>query len=1318
MSGRKRSWAHITSGATFEALGTAIIALESPGAKLFGRRGKDGGQDARSADGKTVFQAKHHESEAAKDAIADALAEADKIERYRDPSHGRYEQWKKAEHWQLVTNVVFNPTDQQHWDEKVVPRFQKLKLEADYWEQEDLNGFLDKYAWIDRSFFENEIRVFQTVAEARERFADEEPFLPRAAETAFVGRDAELRSMKEFLNGSKSFLLVNGSGGIGKTRLLIEVGEDIESEGEWQVLWANVASLSVSGSWFEAIVPERKTLLLVDEPDDPKLLQVLAEQLGPRVGRLATWKIFVAVRSPKDPVLRYFHGPRRASQVQELRLGDLASTASVDMCRGLLEGKVPAEALDAASKAIAKQFSGHPIWITLAVHLVESFGDWQKLPTTSQELAREYIKEVVEKQDTFPPQDVERVLRWLALAGNINRESLGTMDLLAERAGVDDGAKLGAIVNRLIERRALVERGAHKRIVEVKPDVIRDRILIDWLTAEVGGDSNPRMPTKAARDLANAAIDAFIADKFAFPDRITLTALARAELVLRLDEERVDLLAPFWNRLNEALPKLSAQKRVDLIDVLLQIAPFRPREISECVRFLRMNPVETERVATIFRTRDVGQRDVLLALPWLEFHAALGASEDDCTAVVQELCSLVIAENEVTGGNPPNDGKRAGGLLNRVLEGGPQFVSSFDAAARASALSVLEPMATADPTAGGAVLINALIVPLVSVERMQSWSSANAFHWRRHVISPDEDAFTIRTDVLHRVRSLLESSETPLGSRVLLWKVIVESHRSVNSAHETDGDAELLENLRWARTVLQSASLEELRVARDLWDWHLEFDQRPEIKEQAEALEALYRANDVAREFEQLLHWDEPALMDERHAQKARELSLLDSSAVEGFLARGLLFLGDASEVRRLLGVAFQLGRLGHEKPVTPDFVQAALRDANKKAHVEFALEVLAGWMFDVRKNGGANPVALITTWFGWCVDDSQRVSLLQRLFAWYGQAADKGAEEQRFLRESDELFMRARRGPEYIACVSYTFWFEWDNYTQCMQRALDAMPPEQVTHAIALLIDGVDRGLRLDKEAQPPHQLGRWLLDQMLRLPSLDSIGGNTEWHVNEIIKRVGRVETRWLLDALRIRATMEQNEPFGNYGGVGHSVQLTEYVVALSRADVGNEESVALINALFGYLSDRGSIGYRLPDILHGVDPEGLLVPDAIADRVTRAVGYDQLAQLARLGEGYVAGTAPWRVIAKAVVRASAQVGERERRSLFHALGDPGPRSWSGTPGEVAPAFTSALEVARARRDAETDDALRPYWDWYVSVAQAQFDEEVERAKEERGE
>src|SRR5262249_27561760 len=56
-----RNWGLITSGATFEALATTLIFFEDPKAALFGRRGKDGGQDARSGDGARVFQAKHHE---------------------------------------------------------------------------------------------------------------------------------------------------------------------------------------------------------------------------------------------------------------------------------------------------------------------------------------------------------------------------------------------------------------------------------------------------------------------------------------------------------------------------------------------------------------------------------------------------------------------------------------------------------------------------------------------------------------------------------------------------------------------------------------------------------------------------------------------------------------------------------------------------------------------------------------------------------------------------------------------------------------------------------------------------------------------------------------------------------------------------------------------------------------------------------------------------------------------------------------------------------------------------------------------------------
>ena len=42
----ERKWGAITSGATFESLATTIVFFEDPKASLFGRRGKDGGQDA------------------------------------------------------------------------------------------------------------------------------------------------------------------------------------------------------------------------------------------------------------------------------------------------------------------------------------------------------------------------------------------------------------------------------------------------------------------------------------------------------------------------------------------------------------------------------------------------------------------------------------------------------------------------------------------------------------------------------------------------------------------------------------------------------------------------------------------------------------------------------------------------------------------------------------------------------------------------------------------------------------------------------------------------------------------------------------------------------------------------------------------------------------------------------------------------------------------------------------------------------------------------------------------------------------------------
>lgn len=1326
----ERSWGLITSGAAFEALATTLVFFEDQSAALFGRRGKDGGQDARSGDGTLVYQAKHHENESAALAIKDALGEADKIEKYRTAGHPRHAQWKSVTRWRLATNAVFNPTDRQNWDKEVVPRFAKLKLKADYWERANLDGLLDKHPEVDRSFFQNEVRAFLSLPEVRERAADEEPFLRRAATNTFVGRDDEVRNVRSFLGAEQRFMVVHGAGGVGKTRLLLEAGEEIAVEDGWQVLWANVATLSMTGTWFDAIVPERKTVLFLDDPEEPKLVQVLAEQLGPRVGRTAQWKVVLSVPSPRDPVLKYLPGPRMAKQVQELVVGDLATKDAVSMCRELLDGIGNKAEHERLATEISKRFSCHPIWMTLAVHLLERHGDWARVPETSEDLARAYLKEVIDEQNEFDPQAVEAVLRWIALLGPVNREDDLVLQSIADRTIADPTALL-ALVARLIQRRALIERGARRRLVELKPDVLRDRLLLDWLTTNVGFGHHPFRPSTDATKLATEVVEAVQTGAATNVHRATLVALARSELLLLLSGKNVELLAPVFEGIEKALDAISASRRVELVELLEPIAPFRPRLIVELIRALVSKPPPVEQIESPFGAREVGPTSVALRLAWLASHAALGARDDEVSLVLETLCSLAVVESEIEMrvGGLPNDGKRALGQVQRVLEGGPQFLSSYDGAARTVALRLIDALSKVAPSDSQRTIIEAVALPMVSIERMQSWNSETAFHWRRFVIEPGSEAWTTRAEVLARVQTLLRDGTVPAATRLLLWKLVVEAHGSVNrselptkkGAHPMRGA--LLETLQWAKQALTArpVDVEELKAARRLWEWHAKYEKDPELKQEAIALEGLYRANDVAAEFEKLFAWDKDYdAVTRRQVDKAAELAAGDVATIDSFIERGLRFLGGELEIRRLLGVAFQLGRLQHAVEAVQTFVAEALRATATTPRLMFAIEVFAGWVFAVRTADRDRAVTLIQEWLRPADNDRNRVALLSRVFQGYSPRGNWcTAAEEVFLRGQAQLFLSCGQGVDFIVCAAPSFECDLIGYKAALEWMLDRLPPDQLTPGLIVLIQ------RLDSEMMGAKSSGgnirdvtRWLFDQVLRVANLDDLGGNTKWHLDQLVERGGRADAQWLLDALRHRKAIEEADTDSRLGGVGHSVNLGDYVETLKPGQESDDETLRVVGELLDLSNDTGSIGYKLPDILHELDPDGIIVPTAIAGRVQQARGYDELWKVSRLTEAYVVGTAQWRTIATAVIAASSGVTDRERRSIFHQLGDPGPTSWSGTPGEVAPAFLSAVAHAEAMRDRESDEILRPYWDWYVAVAEESLRNEQERVKEERGE
>lgn len=1336
-------WGIITSGATFEALATTIIFFEDPTAALFGRRGKDGGQDARSGNGTIVFQAKHHVNESPAKAITDSKNEAAKIKAYRQPGNSRYEQWKGVKHWRLVTNAAFNPTDKQKWDNEIVPLFSALNLTVDYWERRTLNAFLAKHPEIHRAFFENETRALISVPEARERFLQGEPFLRRAELGGFFGRDSELGTVHDFLASAQLFLVLDGAGGMGKTRLLFEAGLMVASEGKWQVLWANVGSMAASGAWFGAVVVERPTLLLLDEPPDAALLQQLSEQLD---GRMAQWKIVVAVRSPKDPVLRYLRSPRMRPRVRDLAIHALADAAAEAMCAdmlstGKLAGLPEKDRRDAARK-LSRMFSRHPIWLTLAVHLLEERGNLTSVPETAKDLANDYLSEVERSQDDSRPEQVRELLRWVALTGAVNREDDSTIELIGDGIQAGGPVAVRRKLAALVSRRVLIERGAHNRFVELKPDVLRDHILLSWLFAEVKFGLRPVVASDESKALMEAVKNQAVAGTLNHPRLSILVAFARTEFILRLSGNDVPLLADFFETLRMGVPAMSARQRRALVDVLEAIALFQPTATAALIREMRQSTVSDDRYETVLGETVVGQSDVLLALARPLLRAAMGALTTDAQeAVLRELCALAEVETNIAQQlerGLPNDGKRAATIIESVLEGSPQFWGNFDEAAKSLGDELLAELGRQSPTLGKKALLKSLVQPAIALVRRQTWSDESSIFTQTIELGPDHPGWATRNALLSQIKDLLSVNTTPVASRVALWRILAEAHGDINQHYERGRpknqqhkdqqyhDA-LVNNLVWAHDVLarRGASLEELSAARSLWSWHHSFESDMDLKQASVRLEALYVANDLAAEFEPLLSHEEWEKREPRIIAKAAELATSRTpDDIAAFIERAVAFLGSEQKLHQLKVIFWYLGAHVGTQEILQKFIKHSHGASSTSPRTILGTVMATRWIASVRTGDlPARTCGVVLDLATSCGSDEQRANLLLQIYGSAPTPRDVGQfsiDEIDLLRSQRQLFTDTGKLAEFVTATALTINHAWPTLRTLIEDVLRSVPPDGRLLVLLGLIDGLFWAVRESELASLPPGLGEWLLNQLLTAPNLDALRGDAEWRLDEILKRAGRVHMSWLPGALLFRKDMAANQDTNiRAHAVSYNFRFGKYVRHIEAADIGNSTAAQAIDALLALVGAEGGMGHIIPELLCDIDPEGIAIPAAVVARIRGASTATGVRQLARIGGAYLVGTAPWRTIAKAALAAGRHhLTQKEQWSLFHVLAEGEVQGWSGTRGEVPAVFVSAVQEAKSALTAETDSTLRPFWEWRLKVAEEDLREQEQRAKEDRGE
>src|SRR5690606_37669646 len=196
-----------------------------------------------------------------------------------------------------------------------------------------------------------------------------------------------------------------------------------------------------------------------------------------------------------------------------LLLAPLTTPECEEMCRKLLDTSKLAHAPEGwrqeTAKTLSRRFDGYPIWLTLAVHLLEEDGSLAKLPDTAGELCGFYLDEVLKVGHA--DEKLLTLARWVALLGPINREDHAELDHLGARTGYAQAGDVRDALQKFTSARLLRKWGARDRLVDVKPDVLRDFILRDWFCEERDYGDRRFVPSQAATtlgaELSKALVD-------------------------------------------------------------------------------------------------------------------------------------------------------------------------------------------------------------------------------------------------------------------------------------------------------------------------------------------------------------------------------------------------------------------------------------------------------------------------------------------------------------------------------------------------------------------------------------------------------------------------------------------------------------------------------------------------------------------------------------------------------------------------------------------------------------------------------------------
>lgn len=1330
------NWGLIASGFEFQALCGNLLGLEQPAIEQFSALGPDRGVDAYLPSESAVYQYKFHKEPTNAKVKQDALNELSKFSA-RKAKDDRY--WSSSKKWILVTNIDASPQLHEMWTTDIVPAFVKVGLGAELITKEQLEGLLIKHPSVTQAYFEKLNRTFITLNEAIEKFKARR-IQDHDIDNSYVGRDENINTFRKFISDAgKSLLVVTGPGGVGKSRFLIECAKIAATEDHLSIYWANTETMESSPHWTAGIPTGKNVALFIDEPSNPQTIRVLLEQIQTKGSAFSQWKIVISVRLQNSQMIEALSSKKEEQLREKLELKRLSEGDLTLVAENLLSASPVAQSIGTRMKeistAVGKASQGFPIWTVVAARLIQDKGSFADLPKDQWDIAKAHVTQAVASIPTLvcDSKQVNAVLHWIALLGEIHTEDQKMIDFLKSEIGATEDHKVIEILNALADRRVLQEIG---RLRQIKPDVIRDHILLSLLVSERTGNA---AASAYSKDLCKRILE----ENSPIPhlDHI-ISSLNHVELLQKLNGQPVELLTPIISALREFAIKGTSVQQYSALELTKKFAYSRPRELLEICRSIRLTPTQPSEISdSLWGRRTIEHKAALLELPWAILEAARYALEkDERVIIIEELLHLAEFERKQSKANPiqPNDGKRAYQVLEKIIFNGPGFYVRFDQEAEKVANKVIETWIkgkAVTPEEGYAV--RCLLNPLISIERENTRFEKGTIYINRYLLNPDHPISQIRTRILESLWGLLTKT-THEQARLVVLDLLQDNHRDTHNgtarAKSRQGaeiyEKEALNDLSRIQGFLTETWVTgtELRQARQFWNWHLSYDAREKYKSLAEQCEQKYLSRPNSRLFNRVFEYSYQRESDATNA--ANELTQQitkdpTGKLIEQMLSEALEFAGGDRFWHGASLVASELGKIILSSPAVSTFTWSNIGSANQNSRM-FAAAILSEHLRSLRQENKATEQNEILQKAKAVVGKEGLYTLILDFYfrARFGLTGGLNTIDQAFFRSHlDDLLLQKDRA-ELIEIASRFLPLGWEPVKTDIEKCLRGLRVEALSRAVSTSIDSIHMQLNFHKDISVNRENAKWIFDLLIPLPKIDECGSKVEWDLQQISQRSSfkySISEFALFLEERIRLTLASPESEEKFQILPSEIMFKffQFVDTATKTQDSRIEVEQVIRRLLDLNDKPYPVGYYLPEWIASLDPIGEMVPDLVLEKLEEAKKINDIELVrswARYAGEYHETTPQWRKIALSVSEFASKISDpKEKNGLLWSVSYKEMESWSGTYGEFHPRWQEAVEREQKRVKEETDDNLRQFFELKLQAAKSDLEREKLRHIEE---